>query len=125
MQVSVGEHHEAAVQRAGVFASLFFADQRILVLGLGLQHDEREALSVEQQKVDEAFSGCSRSSSPKRVEVGRLDGDAGFKPDVGRVVAVGKETPASGFEQIVDLDAGGGFVHSVVILYLLWYVFSS
>ena len=117
MQIAVGEHNETAVQRTSILARLLFADQGILVLGFGLQYDEWEALSVEQQKVDEALSGFIEIVT-KRVEIRRLDGHAWFKTDVGRLVAGGKETPAGCFEQLVDFDTGGGFVHSVVMLHL-------
>ena len=39
------------------FAGLLLADERVLVLGFGLQDDEREALGVEQEEVDEALGG--------------------------------------------------------------------
>ena len=47
----------------------------------------------------------------ERVQVGRLERDAGFEADVGGRVAFREETPAGRFEQLVDLDAGGGFLH--------------
>ena len=110
MQVAVGEQNEAAVQRAGVFARLFLARQRIPVLGLGFQHDERKALGVEQQKIHEARGGVVEVVA-QAVEVGRLEGDARLQADVGRSATVGEEAPAGGFEQGVDLDARRGFVH--------------
>ena len=57
MQVAVGEDDEAAVLGLGVLAGLLLADERVLVLRLGFENDEREALLVEQQKVDEALAG--------------------------------------------------------------------
>ena len=57
VQVAVGEDHEAAVLRLGVFAGLLLADERVLVLRFALKDDEREAFGVEQQEVDEALVG--------------------------------------------------------------------
>ena len=57
MQVAVGEDDEAAVLGFGIFASLLLADERILVLGLGFEDDEWEALLVEEEKVNEALLG--------------------------------------------------------------------
>ena len=110
VQVAVGEQDEAAVQGAGVFACLFLAGQRILVLGLGLQHDERKAFCVEQQKIDETL-GRRVEVVAQAGEVGRLKRDARLQADVGRSDAVGEEPPAGSFEQGVDLDARRGFVH--------------
>ncbi len=69
VQVAVGEDDEAAVLGAGVFAGLLLADERVLVLGLGLKDDEREALRVEKQKVDEALARLLEVVA-ERVEVG-------------------------------------------------------
>ena len=44
------------------------------------------------------------------VEVGCLDRDAGLKTDVGGLVSVREEAPASRFKQLVDLDSGCGFL---------------
>ena len=57
MQVAVGEDHEPAILRPGVFAGLFLADERALVFGFGLKDNEREASAVEKQKIDEALGG--------------------------------------------------------------------
>ena len=57
MQVAIGKEDEAAIQRLGVFAGLFLADQRVFVFRFGLKDDEREAFGVEQQEVDEALAG--------------------------------------------------------------------
>ena len=82
VQVAVGENDEAAVLGLGVFARLLFADERIFVLGLGFEDEEREALGVEQEKVDEAFCALFEVVA-ESVQVGGLDRDAGFKADVG------------------------------------------
>ena len=70
MQVAVGEDDEAAVLGLGVLAGLLLADERVLVLGLGFEDDEREALVVEQQEVDEALARSSRSC--RRGRRGRM-----------------------------------------------------
>jgi hypothetical protein len=57
VQVAVGEDDEAAVLGLGVLAGLLLADERVLVLPLGLEDDEREAFGVDQQEVDEALAG--------------------------------------------------------------------
>ena len=44
MQIAVGQDDEAAILRPGVFASLLLADERVLVLRLGLKDDEGKAL---------------------------------------------------------------------------------
>ena len=110
MQFPAGEDDEAAVLGAGILASLFLADERILVLGFGLQDDEREALGVEQKEVDETSFGLFEVLA-QCVQVRRLDRDARLQPNVGSRVAFRKETPASRFEQLVDLDAGCRFLH--------------
>jgi hypothetical protein len=38
--VAIRENNKAAVLGAGVFASLFFSNQRALVLGFGFKNDE-------------------------------------------------------------------------------------
>ena len=109
VQVAVGEDDEAAVLRARVLPGLFLRRERILILGLGLEDDEREAPGVEQEEVDEALAGLLEVVA-ERVEVGGLDRDAGFETDVGGLVAFGREAPAGCFEQLVDLDSGCGFL---------------
>ena len=111
VQVAVGEDHEAAVLGAGVLAGLFFADERVLVRGLGFEDEQREALCVEEQEVDETLFGVLEVL-PEGIEIGRLDRDAGFNADVGGSAAIRKEAPACCFEQLVDLDAGCGFFHA-------------
>ena len=70
VQVAVGEDDEAAVLGPGVLAGLLLADERVLVLRLGLEDDEREALGVEEEEVDEALARSSRSC--RRARPGRL-----------------------------------------------------
>ncbi len=110
MQVAVGKNDEAAVLRLGIFTRLLLADERIFVLRFGLQHDEWEAFGIEQKKVDEALASFLEILA-QRIEVGGLECRVGFKADVGGCAALREETPASRFEQLVDLDAGGGFFH--------------
>ena len=43
------------------------------------------------------------------LQIARLDRDAGLKADVRGRVAFLEEAPASRFEQLIDLDASGGF----------------
>ena len=69
MQIAVGEDDEAAVLGTGVLAGLLLGNQRIFVLGLGFEDDEREALGVEQEEVDEPFLGLLEVVA-ERVEVG-------------------------------------------------------
>ena len=109
MQVAVREDDEAAVLRFRVLARLFLADQRVLVLGFCFQDDKREAPGVEQKEVDESFFGLLEVRA-QRVQVRRLDRYAGFETNVRGRGAFREETPASRFEQMVDLDAGGGFL---------------
>lgn len=54
VNVSVAEDHEASILRAGVFACLLLADARIFVLGFRFEDNERLAVLVQQQEVDEA-----------------------------------------------------------------------
>lgn len=108
VEVAVGEDDKVAVKRTGVLVRLLLRSERILVLGLGLEDDQREALDIEQEKVDEALASLLEVVA-ERVQVGGLDRDAGFDADVGGTVALGKEAPARCFEQLVDLDAGCGF----------------
>ena len=110
MQVAVGENDEAAVLGLGVFACLLFSDERAFVLGFGFKDDEGERFFVEQKEVDESRAGFLEILA-KGVEVLRLHRDAGFKLDVRRAFCVRKETPARVFQQLVDFDAGGGFLH--------------
>jgi hypothetical protein len=56
VQIAVGEDDEAAVLRFGVFAGLFFADKRVLVLRFGLQDNEWEASGIQQQEINEALA---------------------------------------------------------------------
>jgi hypothetical protein len=82
-----------------------------LVLGFGFEDDERERLFVEQQEVDESLAGFLEVR-PECVEILRLQGDLGLKLDIRRAFGVRKKAPTRRFEQLVDLDAGGGFFHS-------------
>ena len=65
--VAVREDDEAAVLRAGVCAGLLLANEGVLVLGLGLQDDERESSlasrSRKSMKPLEVFSKSSPRSS--------------------------------------------------------------
>jgi len=96
VQVAVGENDEAAILRARVLPGLLLGSERILVLGLGLENDERETLGVEQEEVDEALAGLLEVVA-ERVEVDGLDRDARFETDVRGLLAHGKETPAGCF----------------------------
>ena len=57
------------------------------------------------------FWACSKFS-PSASRSCDLDRDAGFELDVGGCLALREEAPARRFEQLIDLDAGGGFFHS-------------
>jgi hypothetical protein len=105
--IAVGKNDEAVLRF--VFARLLFADEWILVFGRGFEYKQGKALGVEQEKVDETFCAFFEVGA-ERVEVCGLDRDAGFKANVGGRSAIRKETPASRFEQLIDLDAGCGFL---------------
>ena len=109
VQVAVGKNDEATVLRLGVFARLLFADEWIFVFGLGFENKQRKAFGIEQEKVDKAFCALFEVGA-ERVQVGGLDRDAGFKANVGGAAAIRKKAPACCFEQLVDFDAGGGFL---------------
>ena len=108
VQVAVGKNDEAAVLRLGVFARLLFADEWIFVFSFRFKNQQRKTFGVEQEKVNEALAAFLEVGA-ERVQVVRFDRDAGFETNVGGSVAHREETPASRFEQLVDLDAGGGF----------------
>ena len=48
----------------------------------------------------------------KRIEVLRIQSNAGFKLDVRRPFSIRKEAPACVFKQLVNLNASGGFFHA-------------
>ena len=112
VQVAVGQHHEAAVQRERVLARLLPSDHRLLALRLRLQHGQRESPVVQQQKVSHPPLGPLKVVS-HGVQVGRLDGHAVFQADIGWPVCVGKEAPPGFLQEGVDSDAGGCFVRAV------------
>src|SRR6185437_16248776 len=101
MQVAVRQDHEPAILGTCVTAGLFLADQRVLILRLGLEHDQRETALVQQQKIDEALAGPLEVVA-ERVEVGLLYGRVGFKPYVGWTLSVVEEAPTSRLKQPVD-----------------------
>ena len=68
VQVAVGKNDEAAVLRLGVFARLLFADEWVLVFGLGFEHQQRKAFGIEQEKIDEALAAFLEVGA-KRVQV--------------------------------------------------------
>jgi len=109
MQVAVGEDDEAAVQGLGVLAGLLLPGQRAFGFGLGFENDQREAFLVEQQEIDESPGGLLEVIA-EGVQVGGLERDAGFETDIGGGAAVREEAPAGGFEQLVDLYPGSGFL---------------
>ena len=109
MQVAVGEDDEAAFLGFGVLPRLFLADQRVFVLRLGFEHEQRFAAGVEQQEVGEAVAGFLEVFA-EFVNLGLAQLDVGFERDVGFAVRTVEEAPAGFFEQLVDLDAGFGFL---------------
>jgi hypothetical protein len=111
VDVPVGKDDEPAVESPGVAAGLFLANQGIFVLGLGLEHDQGKSLLVEHQEIDESL-GSLLEVFPNLVKGLLGQGNARFQADVCRTVLVSKETPSCCFEQLVDLDAGGGFFHA-------------
>ena len=109
MEIAVGEDHKAAVLGTSVLARLLLAHQRVLVLGLGLENDEGKALLIEQKKVNKAILGGLEVLA-QRVQIILFNLDIELQADVGRAIRVRKESPASGFQQLVDFDAGSGFL---------------
>ena len=77
---------------------------------LGLHYDIGKSLGVEKQEVDTAF-GCLLEFVALSIEVERLDREVRRQADVGGFANLGEETPASCFEQFVDLYPRGHFVH--------------
>ena len=57
VDIPVGKDDEPAVERPGIAAGLFLANQGVFVLGLGLQHDQWKPLLVEHQEIDESLGG--------------------------------------------------------------------
>ena len=112
MQVPVGEHDEPAVLRAGVLPRLLFPHQRINLLRLGLQNDERKALGVQQQKVDEAL-GRLLEVLAESVEFMLIERDAQLNSNVGGLVCSWEETPTRPLQQLVNLYPCRSFVHAL------------
>lgn len=108
VQVAVGEDDEAAVLGTGVLAGLLLPDERVFVLRLGLEDDQREAATVEQKEINKPSRG-SLEVLAEGVEIGGFDGHGRLEPDVGRCRTVREKAPARCFEQLVDLDSGCGF----------------
>jgi len=93
VQVAVREQDEAAVLRLRVLARLFLADERVLVLRLGLKDDAGEALVVEEQEVDEAAAGPFEVVA-EGVEVALLQLAVRLQADVRRLAVFLEEAPA-------------------------------
>ena len=110
MEIAVREDDEAAILRVCISARLLLADQRVLVLGFRLEHDERESAFVEQQKVDEP-PGCLLEVAAEGVQRGFPDGNALFELDVCWLAALWKEAPSGRLQQPVDLHPRCRFVH--------------
>ncbi len=116
MQVAIAQDNEAAILRFGVFAGLLFADERVLVFGLGFEHNQREALFIKQQEVDKALAaGLVISTHGIHLCLGDLD--VGLQRDVGFALWGVKKPPTSGLQQVIDLDPGLGFFggHSHIV----------
>ena len=102
MQDPVGENDEAAVLRTGVAACLLLPDQRLLLLGLGLQHQERKSPDVQKEVIYEPPAGLLEVVA-QPVEVGGLDIDALLKADVGGPGRFREEAPTGPLQQPVNL----------------------
>jgi hypothetical protein len=89
-----------------VFARLFFANEGVFVFGFGFEDDEGEAFGIQEEEVYEPLWSLFE------VFADAFEGDAGFEADVSRFTVLGEEAPASLFKELVDLDAGGCFLHS-------------
>ena len=108
MQVTVAQYDKAAVLGLGVFARLLLAHQRVLALCLGLQHHQREAALIEQQKIDEPLAADFEVVA-HGIDLCLGQADIGLQHHVGAPLRIVKKAPTRGFEQLVDLDAGLGF----------------
>jgi len=110
VEVAVGEDDEAAVLGTGVLARLLLAEEGILVCGLGLEDNEREAMFIEEEEIDIAVPALFEIVAPGVLGEGSdfgmiLEEDIGFGVAVGRI-----EKPPSGFlEELIDLDPRPGF----------------
>ena len=106
MKVAIRENDETAVLGTGILARLFLADERILVLGLGFQYQQRSAPGIEQKEIDEAALRTTKII-PKRIQIAGRDGNGRFEADVGGCAILREKTPARRFQQLVDFDSGG------------------
>ena len=55
MKVTVGQYYEAGILRVSILASLFFADERIILLGLRFKDRYRETAFIQQKVINVAF----------------------------------------------------------------------
>lgn|GEM_PF-6264771 len=93
VQIAVGKDNEAAVLRARIFAGLLFANEWILVFGLCLQNDERKALFIQEEEIDEAVFGFFKILA-KLADAAFGEFDVRLKLDVGLSVFIVEEPPA-------------------------------
>lgn len=96
VQVAIRQDHEAAILRLGILPCLLLANKRVLVFRLGFEHDEREALLVEQEEVDEAIRRLLEVLA-EAVKVALADFDCLLKLDIGGFSAFREEAPACRF----------------------------
>jgi hypothetical protein len=92
MQVSVRQDDEPHILGLGVFAGLFFADKRIVLLGFRLQDGNGESAPVQQEVIHKAVGGLLEVF-PEGVESLFLDFYVCFQGDIGGAGLVVKETP--------------------------------
>src|ERR1700729_1331326 len=117
MQSAIRQDDKAAILRPRILASLFFADQRVPILRFGFEDYEWIALLVKKKKVDKTRLYFLEVLA-EIVQVALFDRNAGFEADVRLCFAVWKEAPTCRFEQFIDLDTGGSFVHVCTLQYL-------
>jgi hypothetical protein len=86
-------------------AALFVGRERALAFGVGV--GAQDVFVGGDEEAGGAAGGVEDGA--ERVQVGGIDFDTGFKANVGGRIALLEKPPASRFEQLVDLDAGGGF----------------
>jgi len=54
VQIAVGKDYKSAIQRFGVFSRLLLANERIRLLRLGFEYDQREGFLVQEQEIHES-----------------------------------------------------------------------
>jgi hypothetical protein len=108
MQIAVAENDEATILCLGVSPSLFFADERVFAFRLRFEHHQREALVVQQKKVNETLAAGFEVAA-HGINLRFRERDIGLQHHIRAALVIVKEAPASCFKQLVDFDTGLGF----------------